>query len=288
MTARRDRIPCAQACHPSEVVLRTPFTCCVFLSIELQVQGSARAAMADLGPDRLRPRPTQAQPPERLRRTAQNIGLFPPSRSQFSFFFSLSLGVFFLSFFSRWGSRPVSFFPLSGVFSCSFVSHLGSVDPQMCTFGLSGCRLRVPGGLTPVESKKRTKNWWRERGKKKTRIFGSPTLREPTFVWVWTPPFGGPTPNWAQIGRAHVGVERPGLSRSGLTRLQRRAQVGRGLTRSRPHESPPNLLDLSRGKQLSKHGGDCVASCSHHFPGCNVICLLGWLRPVPTQRRTSK
>ena len=28
---RRDRIPCIQACHPSEVALRIHFTCCVFL-----------------------------------------------------------------------------------------------------------------------------------------------------------------------------------------------------------------------------------------------------------------
>ena len=39
MTARRrDRIPCKQACHPSEVALRIHFTCCVSLSIGLRVQ----------------------------------------------------------------------------------------------------------------------------------------------------------------------------------------------------------------------------------------------------------
>ena len=33
----------------------------------------------------------------------------------------------------------------------------------------------------------------------------------------------------------------------------------------RPAREPPNLLDLNRGKQLSKLRGDCTASCSHHF-----------------------
>ena len=43
MTARRrDRIPCTQACHPSEVALRIHFACCIFLGIELRVQGPAR------------------------------------------------------------------------------------------------------------------------------------------------------------------------------------------------------------------------------------------------------
>ena len=43
MTARRrDRIPCIQACHPSEVALRIHFACCIFLSIELRVQRPAR------------------------------------------------------------------------------------------------------------------------------------------------------------------------------------------------------------------------------------------------------
>ena len=36
------RIPCIQACHPSEVALRIHFTCCIFLSIELRVQCPAR------------------------------------------------------------------------------------------------------------------------------------------------------------------------------------------------------------------------------------------------------
>ena len=48
---RRDRIPCIQACHPSEVALRIHFACCIFLSIELRVQCPAREPpdLLDLG-----------------------------------------------------------------------------------------------------------------------------------------------------------------------------------------------------------------------------------------------
>ena len=38
----------------------------------------------------------------------------------------------------------------------------------------------------------------------------------------------------------------------------------------RPAREPPNLLHLSRGKQLSKRRGDCTASCSHHFQRCTI------------------
>ena len=52
---RRDRIPCIQACHPSEFALRIHFTCCIFLSVELRVQRLAREppSLLDLSRDLL-------------------------------------------------------------------------------------------------------------------------------------------------------------------------------------------------------------------------------------------
>ena len=59
--------------------------------------------------------------------------------SHFRFFFSLSLSL----------CRVFScFFFLSlGVFSRNFGGVFERRDPQMCTFGLSGCRVKAPGGL---------------------------------------------------------------------------------------------------------------------------------------------
>ena len=84
-----------------------------------------------------------------LRRTAQNFALFFPLPLPFSFFFSLS-----------------------GVFSWNFGGVFEGRDPQMYTFGLSGCRVK------PRRLRKRTKMG---AGGKKARNFGPPTLRGPPF-----------------------------------------------------------------------------------------------------------
>ena len=122
----------------------------------------------------------------------------PLDRPKFSLFFSLS-------------RRKIrSFLPSLGVFSLNFGGVFEGRDPQMCTFGLSGCRveprrlggrwgftrqsenskrahLSVPALQTPPKFHEKTP---RERRKeqnfvagqgKKARNFGPPTLRGSTF-----------------------------------------------------------------------------------------------------------
>ena len=168
--------------------------------------GSAESFYGRVRADRLRPRPSWARPTQAktelgptdsgpyrvgpnhwtaLRRTAQNFALFffSLSRPQFRSFFSLSgwsFPVFFLplegrlvSFFlSLWGSSRV-LLSLTGGRFVEFGGVFEGVDPQMCTFGLSGCRVkprRPAAGALLVSG------------------FG-PTVR-------------GSTPNRAKIGRA--------------------------------------------------------------------------------------
>ena len=134
----------------------------------------------------------------------------PPDRPKFRSFFSLS-------------RRKIrSFLPSLGVFSLNFGGVFEDRDPEMCTFGLSGCRVKPrrphqtgPPGLahdsprtpnvhisgsrssktppkfnekTPREGRKeRILRWERE---KKARNFGPPTLRGPTLLG---PTLRGPT-----------------------------------------------------------------------------------------------
>ena len=88
--------------------------CCCLFCVLLVVAGPPCADPLRRGPPSAGP-PSIGPPP----RTAQNFPLFSLSRP-FSFFFCLSLGVFSLNF--------------GGVFE--------GRDPQMCTFGLSGCRVK--------------------------------------------------------------------------------------------------------------------------------------------------
>ena len=68
-----------------------------------------------------------------------------------------------------------SFFSLWEVFSLNFGGVFEDRGAQMCTFGLSGCRveLRRPHQTTKIP---REDPQWREKGKK-TRNFGPPPLR---------------------------------------------------------------------------------------------------------------
>ena len=139
----------------------------------------------------------------------------PPSAGppKISLFFSLSRHSFL-------------FFPpsLVGPFRCNFDGVFEDQDPQMCTFGLFGCRVKPrrphqtgPPGLAhdkkknrelqtctfegpgasnttkiprkrPKEMGKRNKQLWRER-EKKARNFGPPPFGPPPFG---PPPFGPP------------------------------------------------------------------------------------------------
>ena len=139
----------------------------------------------------LSPRPPSAGP-----LPADPSSTRPPLRPKFRVSLSLSLCVFSLN---------------SGGF-CE------DRDPQMCTFGLSGCgvkpqlrgrrgftrypenskrtgprRFKTPPKFhekTPRERDKKSENWWRER-KKKTRNFEPSTLRGPTLRG---PTLRGPAP----------------------------------------------------------------------------------------------
>ena len=108
------------------------------------------------------PDPRWTALPDHLRRIAQNFSFFP-----------LPL--------------PVSFFLC--VFSLSFGCVFEGRNPQMCTFGLSGCRAKTPrlrssrGFTRHTENSTRehlrvpARKWWRER--KKARNFGPLTLQDP-------------------------------------------------------------------------------------------------------------
>ena len=148
---------------------------------------SAESGYGRVRPDRLRPLPSWALPLDRP----------PPDRPQFRpkfFFFFPSPAPSFVLFFSLWVVFSCLSFSLWGVVSCLHFSLWGSsrvllsltggrfvefggvfegVDPHMCTFGLSGCRVkpRRPAAGAPLFSG-----------------FG-PTLR-------------GSTPNRAKIGPA--------------------------------------------------------------------------------------
>ena len=155
----------------------------------------------------------QGSPPDNLRRTpfrrtAQNFALFLPSPATVFILFSLSCWPFSLNF--------------GGVFE--------DRDPQLCTFGLSGCRVkprrpppdRAAGARTrqPENSKrahlsapalqtppkfhekdqkrgqKDKKKLWREREQKSAKFWAptlrGPTLRAPTFSVFGPLPFGPP------------------------------------------------------------------------------------------------
>ena len=147
----------------------------------------------------------------------QEFGAPPPDRPKFrSLFFSLSCRKFH------------SFFFLWGVFSLNFGGVFEGRDPQMCTFGLSGCRvkprrLRGRQGFTqqPENSKRahltarrfqtppknhekthndreKERNWWWETEKKSAKFWAphpsgphpsGPHSLGPDFFWVWAPPF---------------------------------------------------------------------------------------------------
>ena len=132
------------------------------------------------------------------------------------------------SFFSLSRRTIRSFLSSLGVFSLNFGGVFEGRDPQMCTFGLSGCcvkpqRLRGRRGFTrqPENSKRahlsvpalqtppkfnektpregRKERMLRREREKKARNFGPPTLRAPTLR---APPFGphpsGPHPSGKQ------------------------------------------------------------------------------------------
>ena len=96
-------------------------------------------------------------------------------------------------FFSLSRHKIRSFLPSLGVFSLNFGGVFEGRDPQMCTFGLSGCRVepRRPHQTGPPVPALQT-----GRREKKARNFGPPTLRAPTFSGFGPPPFGpsGPPP----------------------------------------------------------------------------------------------
>ena len=80
-------------------------------------------------------------------------------------------------------------FSLFGVLSLNFGGVFEGPDPEMCTFGLSGCRVnskrahfRAPALQTPPKFHEKTKE--REERKKIVagRNFGPPTLRGPTLL----------------------------------------------------------------------------------------------------------
>ena len=152
------------------------------------------------------PRPLDRPPPD-----CPKFRFFPLSRHQFRSFFSLSVS------------------------SLNFGGFCEDRDPQMCTFGLSGCgvkpqRHRGRRGFTqqPENSKRAhftaptlpntTKKTNQEsetgggRRKKKTRNFGPPTLpfgappfesplfSGPHFFWVWAHPSPLPLPEAHHLG----------------------------------------------------------------------------------------
>ena len=55
-----------------------------------------------------------------------------------------------------------------------------------------------------------------------------------------------------------------------------------------PAREPPNLLDLSRGKQLSKHRGDCTASCAHRSAKCTCLMMTQLLTSLSSCRLLSQ
>ena len=98
-----------------------------------------------------------------LRRTAQNFVFFPSPDPMFSL--SLSLGVFSFNL------------------GCVFEGH----NPQTCTFGLLGCRVKPRRPLLRLSKggvALRSPHPW-----KLPLPSGNPTLRPP----LWAPPFGLPT-----------------------------------------------------------------------------------------------
>ena len=117
---------------------------------------------------------------EPLRWTPPSAGLPQISLS----FFSLSRRKCH-SFFSLWGGLLVEFWWRGA---------------QMCTFGLSGCRVKPRRRFKPHQNSTRRPPEREERMKfpagerKKARIFGPPTLRAPHLFWVRAPTPPAPTP----------------------------------------------------------------------------------------------
>ena len=187
---------------------------------------------------RVRDRPSEDRPsPDRPSRDRPSPGPpFPWTAQNFALFFSLS-------------RRKVrSFLPSLGVFSWNFGGFCEDRDPQMYTFGLSGCRvkprrLRDRLGFTrqPENSKRahfrtlalqtppkfhgRTSKRGKKRmkivaGEKNSEILGPPTLRAPASPL--SPPPDPPT-QFCQIRSGQIRSKK--LAKCGQTRL---AKCGRG------------------------------------------------------------
>ena len=112
---------CCVLCCCCVVVVVCCVLCCCCCCV--CVVGVFRASLPDPPPPDLPPPdlpPPDPPPPDPLRRTAQNFALFFPSPATVFILFSLSCWSFSLNF--------------GGVFE--------DQDPQMCTFGLSGCRVK--------------------------------------------------------------------------------------------------------------------------------------------------
>ena len=144
--------------------------------------------------------------PPSLRRTALRRTAISPDRPSASLpkisrFFPLSRFHFRSFSIFLWGS-------LRGVFSWNFGGVFEGRGAQMCTFGLSGCRVkprrlwgrrashdnpRTPNDQKTPRKRDKKKKWRRNRKKKKREIFGPPhpsgfpTLREPTFSGSQSP-----------------------------------------------------------------------------------------------------
>ena len=114
----------------------------------------------------------------------------------------------FRSFFTLSRRTIRSFLPSLGVFSLNFGGVFEGRDPQMCTFGLSGCRVKPrrphqtgPPGLahdSPRTPNVHISGHLRFKTPPKFHTLRAPTLRAstlraPTFSGFGHPPFGAPT-----------------------------------------------------------------------------------------------
>ena len=174
--------------------------------------------------------------------------------------------------------------------------ELEGQDPQMCTFGLSGCRVRPP------EREKRHEKTTREKNKsengsgrgKKARHFGPPTLRAPPFgaasfgarpsgarnlrgPTLRDPPFGAATFRAPPFGAPPFGAhpfDAPPLRGSIPSPSQ-----------NRPHpDHPPE----GKTKQQDLHNvTNCFSACRSCFqPHSTLVMYTLWHRSTTLVQRT--
>ena len=180
--------------------------------------------------------------PDRLSRDRPSRDRPPPDRPNFRSFLSLS-------------RRKIrSFLPSLGVFSWNFGGVFEGWDPQMCTSGLSGCRVRAP-----ARGKKKERNFGRSGGR------GSGGGPKHTHHTHTTQKMGWPKMDWPKLDWPKSATTTGAQVHQSSVRRRRRQHQDDGIQKrvDRAH----NLVQLVCCQQFDRHAPGNLATLGVLKPG---------------------